>query len=86
MGPAGQPLGLLLGRHDAQDLVHEAGHVRSRSAGPQQGDLHHQVVPHRAGHEQSQHEPHLGEVGPGGFGWDEGYYGARKVAGMVSVE
>ena len=33
VGSAGQPVGLLFGRHDAQDLVHEAGHVRPRPPG-----------------------------------------------------
>jgi hypothetical protein len=62
VGPARQLVGVLLGRHDSQDLVDEAGHVRPRPAGAQQGDIHHQVEPDRPRHSQPQHEPHTGQV------------------------
>lgn len=61
MGSPRSTARFLLGRHDAQDLVHETGHMRARSAGSLQGDLHHQVVAHRTGNGQREHEPDSGQ-------------------------
>ena len=58
MGSSGQPLGIMFGRHDPEDLVHATGHVCARSAGPLEGDLHDQVVADGARYPESQHEPH----------------------------
>ena len=57
------------------DLVHAPGQLRARPPGPQQGNLHHQVVPHGPWHRQSQHEPHPCQV--------RHFLGRRRISGNI---
>lgn len=63
MGSAREPSGFVFRRHDTEDLVHEAGHVRPRPASTQQRNLHHQMEPHGARHPEPKHESYPSKVG-----------------------
>lgn len=61
MGPAGPFSGLLLGRHDTENLVHGAGHVRARFESSLERDLHDQVESDGSGHAQSELQSNIGQ-------------------------
>lgn len=60
MGPARPTPRLVFRRYDAENLVDETRHVRSRLASTFQRNIHDQVVADRTWYPEPQHEPDFG--------------------------
>lgn len=74
MGPTRATARVVFGRYDVENLVDETRHLRPRFTSTFQGDLHDQMVAHRAGYAEPQHEP---DISLGEFRFDGEALGRR---------